>query len=435
MEQPQNGYMPGPRQQFQPALDDSTKYLLEKAKSVRSRPMWEPEAPSFERNQPQQQASQYQFERPEPYESRLQPRGPEDTTLSTKTRSLLDKVKESTAALQDMSSLDDFEDSARGAGSGNARRKQSRFLRRDNPSMERLNSTNHNNFDVGRMADEILGESVYPPNSASSRNDDRLNSRSNPTRKYSYQSSLDTDRFSDRSSPELRMPPQRKRHDDEDDLDNFISGLKQKTSGRDMYKIVKDIEGDGTEDLGRTFGRKSVSPIPQRKRDLYDPEPQPRGGPRGVSSSYMSSSIKPKYDPYEELRGGTGYNVEFERPSQDQNKSSYLGYGQQAQPQQPQGRYGYQPANAGVMGYDPYGGAGSMGMGYGQPQVRMQPQYGGGYGYGAPSMMQQQQQQPSMSSMQSMSMFQHATAAPPPSASGFSSRMSRRPPPSYGYYE
>ena len=104
---------PGPMgMQRQPytGLDDSTKYLLEKAKAARSRPMWEPEAPSYDQ-QPMQQPAPQSFERPDPYESRLQPRDPQDTMMSTKTRSLLDKVKESTAALQDMSTLDDFEES------------------------------------------------------------------------------------------------------------------------------------------------------------------------------------------------------------------------------------------------------------------------------------------------------------------------------------
>ena len=94
---------------FQPALDESTKLLIEKARAVRSRPMWEPEPEVANYDRPQQQQQQsferpspYQpFERPAPYESRLQ-RDPEDTVMSSKTRSLLDKVKESTMALSDI---------------------------------------------------------------------------------------------------------------------------------------------------------------------------------------------------------------------------------------------------------------------------------------------------------------------------------------------
>ena len=52
------------------------------------------------------------------------------------------------------------------------------------------------------MADDILGENLYPPRDELPKSS--LRRSNNPTRKHSYQSSLDTDRFSDRSSPESR---------------------------------------------------------------------------------------------------------------------------------------------------------------------------------------------------------------------------------------
>ena len=287
-----------------------------------------------------------------------------------------------------------------------------RFLRRDNASQERFNG-HANNFDVGRMADEILGESLYPSREAERK----------PTRKYSYQSSLDTDRFSDRSSPDPAARGPKKRYgQDDDDLDTFISGLKQKTSGRDMYKIVQDIEGE--DQAGRTFGRQSVSPIPQRKRDHFEAAP----------TASSRSSGRPKYDPYEELRGGTGYNFDFERPSQEAGKPrgysstqehgtpNYGGYSSQ-----PQSRYGYQP-----MSFDPYGGGPAGFQPQPPQQVRMQPQYGYGYMGGMPGAAA-----PMMPPTQpmSMSMFQQATAAQPPNGGGYQSRLARRPPPSYGYYD
>ena len=110
----------------------------------------------------------------------------------------LDKVKESTAALNDMSTNEVVERPSQ--------RKSSRFLKRnsfDHSAESRSYNTSVGRMDdgVGRMADEILGENIYPP-----REDSRTSAMrsSLPTRKHSYQSSSDADRFSDRSSPESR---------------------------------------------------------------------------------------------------------------------------------------------------------------------------------------------------------------------------------------
>ena len=132
---------------------------------------------------------------------------------------------------------------------------------------------------------------------------------------FSYQNSLDTDRFSDRSSPEVHRPPPRRPFDDnDDDLDAMITDLKQKTSGRDMYKIVSDIEGVGGESSSgrpRVYGRKSVSPIP--RRDFYnDPEPT-RPQTRPPMQHQPPPPPMASYDPYENIRGGTGYSFQFER--------------------------------------------------------------------------------------------------------------------------
>lgn len=100
-------------------LDDSTRGLLEKARGVRSRPVWD----EFQRGeeQPQPRFSADAASRPlegggrrvynweddsfynVPADEAAAANGagaPADSTLSSKTRSILDKVKESTAALQ-----------------------------------------------------------------------------------------------------------------------------------------------------------------------------------------------------------------------------------------------------------------------------------------------------------------------------------------------
>ena len=269
----------------------------------------------------------------------------------------MDKLKESTAAINDMTSLDDYEERPK-------QRKQSRFLRRQ--SYDQSLPDNNASYNVGRMADDILGENTYPPRDEPRASMSYSTRTSNPTRKHSYQSSLDMDRFSDRSSPESRTTSKSttKRFggggDEDDDLDAMINSLKQKTSGKDMYKIVGEIEGEAS---GRTLGRRSVSPNPPRRQYHENPPPsEPRQHQRQMSQN--------RYDPYENMRGGTGYNFDFEQSRQQQpqhpqqppfggyhsqgqmgNASPYGGYYQQ--PQQPamnpysfaarSQAYGYQP--------------------------------------------------------------------------------------------
>ena len=62
-------------QPLQPALDESTKFLLEKSRAARNRPLWEPDEPAFERPQHQQPLQEQHYapyesnlERPTPYE-------------------------------------------------------------------------------------------------------------------------------------------------------------------------------------------------------------------------------------------------------------------------------------------------------------------------------------------------------------------------------
>ena len=321
---------PSYRQQF----DESTKYLLDKAKAARTRQLWEPEDLDYE-------TEERLPHKPQEVSRGPQGRAADETMMSSRTRSLLDQVKQSTAALQTMSSLDDEEEM-----NGRGARKPSRFLRRQEPETRRAPN---DAFDVSRMADEILGENVFPardpPNRYSSTNAAR--------RKHSYQSSLDTsDRFSDRSSPELRVQPNgrsvRGRDDDDDDLDAMINSLKQKTSGRDMSKVIYDIEGESN---GRTYGRKSVSPIPQRDYS-FDPMPDPR--PR--QSTQRAGPPQSSFDPYSHLRGGSGYDTSdtMVQRSYRQQPSSQFAY--QRPPPQPQmDPYGYAPPP-------------SMGFGYGPPQ-------------------------------------------------------------------
>ena len=354
------------RQQF----DESTKYLLDKAKAARTRQLWEPEDLDYEAE-----------ERPQ---RQQEVRAPEETMMSSRTRSLLDQVKQSTAALQTMSSLDDDDD----FNSGRGGRRPSRFLKRPQEVDHRRAS--NDSFDVSRMADEILGENMFPIRDPPA-NRYSSSTQSAARRKHSYQSSLDTsDRFSDRSSPELRVQSNRPIRgrggdDDDDDLDAMINSLKQKTSGRDMSKVIYDIEGESN---GRTYGRKSVSPIPQRDYS-YDPVPNPRPQTqRGAGPSQTP------FDPYNHLRGGSGY---------DSSMADTMGQRSYRQP--PASQFGYQRAPPPPQ-MDPYG--------YAPP-----PPPSMGYGYGAP-------QRTPMHQPMHQSMYQPGYYPNPPA-------QGRRP--SYGYYD
>ena len=179
----------------------------------------------------------------------------EGSMMNSKTRSLLESLKQSTNALSDMTAEEDTPYKPSG---GKSQGRQSRFLRKQEASdpvgkdyspprgVASLRQMEVPNGDyVSRLADDVLGESVYPPL------DD--NRRSNDTRRSNYESSYSTLPSRKSSAPYERnmSPPSlkgnfssntRDNHDDED-IDAYINNLKQKTSGRDMVKVVSEIEG------------------------------------------------------------------------------------------------------------------------------------------------------------------------------------------------
>ena len=123
---------------------------------------------------------------------------------------------------------------------------------------------------VSRLADDVLGEGLYPP-----LGNNRRYSNAD-TRRPAYESSYSTLPNRKVSAPvgedltfERNLSPpssnyntrnhqQPRQHDDED-LDAMISNLKQKTSGRDMIKVVSEIEG-----------RRVTPPRISRERDNED---------------------------------------------------------------------------------------------------------------------------------------------------------------------
>ena len=249
----------------------------------------------------------------------------EGSMMNSRTRSLLENLKKTTNALSDMTAEE--ETTFRPLG-GKPPGRQSRFLRKQESSepigkdyspprgvaslrqMEAQKSPINDDY-VSRLADDVLGESIYPPL------DD--NRRSNDSRRPTYESSFSTLPSRKSSAPYERnlSPPSfrdnlhtRNNHDDED-IDAYINNLKQKTSGRDMVKVVSEIEG-----------RRVTPPRMSRDRD------------EGPSNDYGGSRQR-----RESGRGGTNdYSYNNERGndfSSYNNNASSFARGRQENDRQP----------------------------------------------------------------------------------------------------
>ena len=184
--------------------------------------------------------------------------------MNSRTRALLNSVKQSTNALADMT----VEDETPSRSSGKPPGRQSRFLRKQETSepigkeyspprgiaslrqMDAQKSPIKDNY-VSRLADDVLGESMYPPLDDNKRNnDDRARGYESSysslrNRKSSVQKAQDYSFERNPSPPSYRdnYSTQRQNNHDDEDIDAYISNLKQKTSGRDMVKVVSEIEG------------------------------------------------------------------------------------------------------------------------------------------------------------------------------------------------
>ena len=350
-----------------------------------------------------------------------------DTAMSSHTRMMLDKLKQSTQELQEITDGDDdikMPPVRRGAASGR-QQKKSRFLRNnvnsDGPIYE---EDNDNTKYVNSLANSILGLrndtmgdfDKYRPEPA----------RMSPPRRHSRKN-FD---FND----DLPVAPQKKFVDD-DDTDAMIANLKQKTTRKAATDILRDIETDPADFV-------KFEPIKSFK-DTFRPSPEPEVNRYG-SLNRMNTKPKKSYldqddtpNPFSSLRGRNNDPPTSMSSGRSRMQSNYAmddddfgggmgGYGRQQQQQQ-QPSYG---------GSQQYGSLGRNGLGPAQqqqqpqymqqqPQQMQQPMYGGysqndmggggygqdlygmgggmqmqgmsgGYGYGGPQFQQPygQQQQP-----------------------------------------
>jgi len=350
-----------------------------------------------------------------------------DTALSSKTRMMLDKLKQSTQELQGLT--DESEDVCNfvPAKKAEIRRKKSRFLRTMSGEDDIIDEEPDKNRYASSLANDILGL----------RND----------------SMGDYDKY--RPEPIRQSPPKRpgkgRTYDfddepaaptykfvDEDDTDAMIQNLKQKTTRRAATDILRDIERDVTpvkfEPVASFRDTFRASPEPEnnrygslnRKPNKQTRKPAAYDTSQDVQNPFSSlrKPEPPSDSPYARFapkkpagyddddddgmlygggRGGGGgsYGGTQNYGSLGRNAGG-LSQQQQQQPKQQQQYMQQQQQQPAYGQSDPYGGPGQdlygMQGGYGQQsygqQQMQQMQQPYGQGYGGMSGYGQQQQQP-----------------------------------------
>ena len=244
-----------------PDLDDTTKYIIERAKKVRSKPIWQEEVekarqrsgmPTKEQEEEEEKNRKvYDWENDTflPLPSSQPPQGgkPDSTMMSTRTRGMLDKLKESTNALKDLNSQASEDVYDRMQYNPRGQRKTSQVRNQYQPDL----------YEPDRLADRVLSTShtdynqpqdYYSPRSRYSESQKREPSPPPPyqTRRRGYSPpppNYQNERQF-RSSPDPdRMGSAAWR--DTEDVDMMIADLKKKTSGRDMRKVLRDLDTPG----------------------------------------------------------------------------------------------------------------------------------------------------------------------------------------------
>jgi hypothetical protein len=325
--------------------DGSAKYLLEKARALKQRPFWskddQKESPASQRPISEGTGKKiynwdtdtFEVVREDEVPASSGGAASTNTMMSSKTRSMLDKLKESTAALQDMngggesSPADDYYSARRPQQDNYSQpplhpqpqqpRKKSRFLQRDldstspQPPMHPSYSSQYGPqasaasrdsrvdhlSSAALLADDILGGGGMGGRQRQRSGDNygdgyQRNYQQPMPDQRRYQMSGDDDyRSSDYGGSGSRRargggrrspspPPGRqmrgKADNDDEDIDAYIANLKKKTTGRDMYNVLSQIEGNG--DM-------APSPMEQKRYTGYNDGYGSRSGGGGTSSS------------------------------------------------------------------------------------------------------------------------------------------------------
>ena len=280
------------------------------------------------------------------------------TAMSSHTRAMLDKLKQSTVELQDLTEGDEAALPPRRAGAGPAagrQQKKSRFLRNtlgggedalyEDPESDNRKYANSLANNILGLRDDSMGDfDKYRPDPM----------RISPPKRHTKKS---FDMYDD-APP---VAPQRKFQDD-DDTDAMIANLKQKTTRKAATDILRDIEKDTTSDFVKFEPIKSF-------KDTFRPSPEPemnkygslnRMQPRQPKKSYLDQDDTP--NPFTSLRGGS---------HDQQNGHGLYGRGKK------QAGYGLEDPGSGYGAEEDFGGGMS---GYGRQPQQQQPSYAQQYG-------------------------------------------------------
>ncbi|CAB4061505.1 unnamed protein product [Lepeophtheirus salmonis] len=284
-------------------LDENSRFIIDKARSVRSNPVWdEPISTKYDWNsdsflEPRDPPHNNGHQRPN-----LEEKEDRDSTLNPKTRDLLNKLKKSTADLEDINSDEVKRPQQRGSYTRYSREPDDYPINRGSlgPSSRRDNeysSYRSTRYDPEPSYNNDRYEpssSYYPEDSYSSQMNNRAPDNRNqrmsnfdrpygggggngyrePSRSGRDPSNSRYNRYSDYLEDEA-PPPQRNngmygggggnrgyggrreqpaRYQDDDDIDTMISDLKRKTTGRDMRAVASRIEGRNVTPP-RSYGR------------------------------------------------------------------------------------------------------------------------------------------------------------------------------------
>ena len=272
--------------------------------------------------------------------------GSADTAMSSHTRMMLDKLKQSTAQLQDLTEGGEeaFVPPQRG-NRQHQQQKKSRFMRRAGGGGEEAGEAEETEKYYSSLANNVLGLRNDTMGDFDKFRPDplRISPPKRPTRK-----NYDFD--------EEPAGVQQRKFVDEDDTDAMIANLKQKTTRRAATDILRDIEADTDQD------RVKFEPVKSFKDSFRsEAESDMKFGSLNRMSSMSSGKQKKKSyleqddtpNPFSSLRSSQA----MEPPSEGMFGGRYGG--------KKQAGYGLDDEDGG------YGGGGGYGR---QPQVG----YGGG---------------------------------------------------------
>ena len=275
---------------------------------------------------------------------------PSDTAMSSHTRMMLDKLKQSTAQLQDLT--EGGEETFVPTKRGNRQQKKSRFMRNNLNNEEDFQAEETEKY-YSSLANNVLGLRNDSMGDYDKFRPDpmRISPPKRPSRK-NYD-------FDDEP-----VAPQSRKYVDEDDTDAMIANLKQKTTRRAATDILRDIEADTDQDTIKFEPIKSF-------KDSFRPEPEMKYGSLNRMSgrqgptkkSYLEQDDTP--NPFSSLRS------KGKEPPSDGMYGNRFGGRKQA------GYGGLEDDDGGYnTGAGGYGGPpqnyGSLGRGYGGPQQYQQ---------------------------------------------------------------